>query len=355
MLGQIAVFMIKGFEYARGPTMRPVRAYTAQHFIEFWWLVVGMNENMARTVKNEIERGEGDVVMGALRFSDTIEIECPDSEKCIVKDDTLIGEKTGHQICIVPFVAEMVILDFNIKTSDPKLYPLLNPKRQLIKAIQYNLNISGKIKKDIELNQFTSIFYDQLKSFLPFFQQERSSEYLKGMLHNKAMTPGLNDLFIAVFYNFVYGGKQKMTTLNLDKMLFAKEELHFNMTNGVIKIAIDGSLYCENELIVSISRHIKDANESVCAVLPNFTMKRVYKLQKGISTQSTAWLNHNSDSLPEGFKAYTMFQTAIFEVKKTSTIENTNIKYFEKKQELELKKIQAMSYQPEDRRNFEQW
>lgn len=208
-LGQIAVFMTKGFDFCKAPTIKSMRNQIAKMFTEKWWLVVGLEENSIRNVKREIENGEGDVVMGALRFSDSVEIEYPESEKCIIKGDVLIGEKTGQPICIAPFVAEMVVPDFNIKTSDPRLYTLLNPKRQLIKAIQYNLNVMGKIKANIRLNQFTSPFYTQLIKFVPFSLQEKTSEFIKGLLHTKVITPGQNDLFIAVFYNFAYGDKQK--------------------------------------------------------------------------------------------------------------------------------------------------
>lgn len=47
-------------------------------------------------------------------------------------------------------------------------------------------------------------------------------------------------------------------------------------------------------------------------------MKRVYKLQKGIRTHSISWLNNNVKDLEEIYKVYTVFQTSIFEVKKTS-------------------------------------
>lgn len=151
-LGQIAVFMTKGFDFCKAPTMKSMR--NQMTFSEKWWLVVGLEETSIRNVKREVESGEGDVVMGALRFSDSIEVEYPESEKCIIKGDVLIGENTGQPICVVPFVSEMVFLDFNIKTSDPRLYTLLNPKRQLIKAIQYNLSIIGKIKSNIKWINF---------------------------------------------------------------------------------------------------------------------------------------------------------------------------------------------------------
>lgn len=125
-LGQIAVFMTKGFDTSKARTMKSMRQLIAKHYSEKWWLVVGLEENAIRAVKKEIETGDGDVAMGALRFSDSVEIEYPDSERCIIKDDVLIGEKTGQPICVAPFVAEMVDLDFNIKTGEPKLYSLLN-------------------------------------------------------------------------------------------------------------------------------------------------------------------------------------------------------------------------------------
>ena len=77
------------------------------------------------------------------------------------------------------------------------------------------------------MDQFSSSFYTQLIKFVPFSLQERALEYLKGALSSKVLVPGQNDLFIAVFYNFVFGGKQQSTVATLDKILFAKENLHF--------------------------------------------------------------------------------------------------------------------------------
>lgn len=130
VLSQIAVFMTKEFELTKAPTMRGIRTQISNKFLKKWWLVVGLEENMVRVIKREIETGEEDVVMRALRFYETVELEHPDAEKCIIKDDSLIGEKSGQLICVAPFVADVVVLDFNIKTSDPRLYTILNPKRQ---------------------------------------------------------------------------------------------------------------------------------------------------------------------------------------------------------------------------------
>ncbi|CAB3251324.1 unnamed protein product [Arctia plantaginis] len=266
VFGQIAIFMTKGFEYTSAPTLKSIRMKISKLYSQSWWLLLGMREDIVRTVKREIEMGEGDVTMGALRFSDTIELEMPECEKCIIKDETLIGENSGQQICVAPFVREMVVLDFNIKTTNPPLYPITN--RQLIKAIQYNLSNLGSIKKNVSLNQSSSVYYEKLKKFVPFSQQERASEFLKGLLHNKVVSPGQNDLFIAVFYNFVYGGKQKTSVMSMDKIFYSREELHFDLSNGIVKLSNDGCLYCDNELIVSVSNSMKDCDESVCAVLP---------------------------------------------------------------------------------------
>lgn len=85
------------------------------------WLAVGMEESSIKPIKYEIKSGEGDLMMGMLTFSDSPEVELPEPEQCLVKNNNLIGKKIGQLICTFPFVSDKVSVDFNIRTNDPKL------------------------------------------------------------------------------------------------------------------------------------------------------------------------------------------------------------------------------------------
>lgn len=102
----------------------------------------------------------------------------------------------------------------------------------------------------------------------------------------------------------------------MKKMVFAGEEIHMDLQNGILVLTEDSSLECNGEMAVSVSNKSIIETESICAVLPNFTLKQI----GNIPTQSIAWLNNNSERLKEGCMAYTIFQTCIFEVTKTSTM-----------------------------------
>lgn len=122
------------------------------------------------------------------------------------------------------------------------------------------------------------------------------------------------------FPQFCTWGKANIDTPQLSKFIFANEEIHLNMQQGIVRIGEDGSLFCDKEIIVSVSNSIVEDKESVYAVLPNFTLKRVPKITKKIPTHSIHWLNKNSKNLKEGFNSYTIFQTPLFEAIKTSTM-----------------------------------
>lgn len=313
MRSNIAVFLTLRFEFFKGNTLRRVREtarkYYQSHFLE----VVRIEEENLHLVINEIssETNE-DAEMGLLRFSDNIEIIISDPETGLLIGEEIRGSKTNQVLSVLPICEDIVKVSNSVKISDPSLYYLMSPTRFLSKIIQFNLNMIGKIKKNIIENKFTPANPILLTKYVPVSQQNGLSNHLKKVLTEMVLADTRNDLFISVFYNFTRDPYIKVQSREVNQFLFDKKKVLLSLKGGILEVDPSGNLKMEGEIIINAGSKFREEDEAQCAILPKFSIRRVNKLIKGIDIKSLQWLRDNEDLVAEGYKAITIFQTGYF-------------------------------------------
>lgn len=308
--------MTSKFEMTRGKTIKQIRYNCRRYYEKRFYELVGLQETDIRALKRAIEAVEDeDMEIEALRFSNHLEIEVGEPEYGYIDHEYIKGKITGKILCTAPLCNNLVEVDEEVKITDPQLYYLMRPVNLLKKAIQYNINVVGRIRKNISEGIFTP-YFPTLMNYIPVSLKERFSNYMKKILTEKVRNNSRDNLFIVVFYNFCVGRFTNVNVTQIKSIIFHRSKIVEDLSTNLLVVDSNKNLLCNGEIILTSGPHKHINDEATCSILPHFTVKRVQSLIEGIPTKTVEWLNKNEKLLPENFKAITIFQTNFFLVTK---------------------------------------